>query len=101
MDNSAAVERADHAGASKKTRHYKHWEYYLRECRLDGSIKAYSIRTRDQVADCLTKVHNENHVPQAAPAFDSLNTETTSLCRMHQFVLERSDLSRLFEANDS
>eukprot|EP00965_Chrysotila_dentata_P049865 1653039-Pleurochrysis_carterae.AAC.1 len=30
MDNSAAVEQADHAGASKKTEHYKRWEYYLR-----------------------------------------------------------------------
>ncbi|NJR41756.1 MAG: hypothetical protein HC767_02915, partial [Akkermansiaceae bacterium] len=56
MDNSAAVEQADHAGASKKTEHYKRWEYYLRECQLDGSIKAHFIRTCDQVADCLTKV---------------------------------------------
>eukprot|EP00965_Chrysotila_dentata_P086576 2858753-Pleurochrysis_carterae.AAC.1 len=57
MDNSAAVEQADHAGSSKKTEHYKRWEYYLRECQeLDGSIKAYFIRTCDQVADCLAKV---------------------------------------------
>eukprot|EP00965_Chrysotila_dentata_P214464 6188198-Pleurochrysis_carterae.AAC.1 len=55
MDNSAAVEQADHAGASKKTEH-KRWEYYLRECQLDGSIKAHFIRTCDKVADCLTKV---------------------------------------------
>eukprot|EP00965_Chrysotila_dentata_P074184 2450188-Pleurochrysis_carterae.AAC.1 len=27
MDNSAAVEQADHAGTSKKTEHYKRWEY--------------------------------------------------------------------------
>eukprot|EP00965_Chrysotila_dentata_P142553 4711918-Pleurochrysis_carterae.AAC.1 len=32
MDNSAAVEQADHASASKKTEHYKRWEYYLRKC---------------------------------------------------------------------
>eukprot|EP00965_Chrysotila_dentata_P179073 5913621-Pleurochrysis_carterae.AAC.1 len=31
MNNSAAVEQADHTGASKKTEHYKRWEYcYLR-----------------------------------------------------------------------
>eukprot|EP00965_Chrysotila_dentata_P258127 6213111-Pleurochrysis_carterae.AAC.1 len=53
-----SVEQADHAGgASKKTKHYKRWEYYLvRECQLDGSIKVHFIRTCDQVADCLTKV---------------------------------------------
>eukprot|EP00965_Chrysotila_dentata_P169210 5588191-Pleurochrysis_carterae.AAC.1 len=55
MDNSAAVEQADHANASKKTEHYKRREYYLRKCQLDGSIKAHFIRTSDQVADCLTK----------------------------------------------
>eukprot|EP00965_Chrysotila_dentata_P032291 1076374-Pleurochrysis_carterae.AAC.3 len=36
MDNSAAVEQADHAGASKKTEHYQRWKYYLLECQLDG-----------------------------------------------------------------
>eukprot|EP00965_Chrysotila_dentata_P178991 5911122-Pleurochrysis_carterae.AAC.1 len=55
MDNSAAVEQADHAGASKKTDHYERWECYLRECQLDGSIKAHFICTCDQAADCLTK----------------------------------------------
>eukprot|EP00965_Chrysotila_dentata_P003423 111290-Pleurochrysis_carterae.AAC.1 len=61
MDNSAAVEQADHAGgALKKTKHYKRWEYYLRECQLEnGSIKAHFIRTCDQVGDCLTKVLNK------------------------------------------
>eukprot|EP00965_Chrysotila_dentata_P154983 5120849-Pleurochrysis_carterae.AAC.1 len=56
MDNSAAVEPADHADASKKTEHYKRWEYYMRECQLDDAVKAHSIRTCDQVADCFTKV---------------------------------------------
>eukprot|EP00965_Chrysotila_dentata_P107763 3559284-Pleurochrysis_carterae.AAC.3 len=44
VDNSAAVEQADHAGASKKAEHYKRWEYYLRECQLDGSITAQPLR---------------------------------------------------------
>eukprot|EP00965_Chrysotila_dentata_P102327 3378059-Pleurochrysis_carterae.AAC.1 len=56
MDNSTAVEQADHTGASKKTEQYKRWEHDLRECQLDGSIKAHFIRTCEQVADCLTKV---------------------------------------------
>eukprot|EP00965_Chrysotila_dentata_P004486 145882-Pleurochrysis_carterae.AAC.2 len=56
LDNSAAVKQTDHAGASKKTEHYNCWEYYLRECQLDGLSKAHFIRTCDQVADCLTKV---------------------------------------------
>eukprot|EP00965_Chrysotila_dentata_P039549 1314588-Pleurochrysis_carterae.AAC.1 len=60
MDNSAAVEQADHAGASKKAEHYKRWKYYLRECQLDGSTKAHFIRTCDLVADCLTKVPDKS-----------------------------------------
>eukprot|EP00965_Chrysotila_dentata_P228618 6196709-Pleurochrysis_carterae.AAC.1 len=54
MDNFVAVEQADHAGASRKAEHYKRWEYYLRECQFDA-IKAHFIRTRDQIAVCLTK----------------------------------------------
>jgi hypothetical protein len=56
MDNTAAVEQADHNGASKKTEHYKRWEYTLRECVLEGSIKPIFIRTQYQLADILTKV---------------------------------------------
>eukprot|EP00965_Chrysotila_dentata_P025719 854558-Pleurochrysis_carterae.AAC.1 len=59
MDNSVAVEQADHPGASKKTEHYKRWEYYLREFQLDGAIKAHFTRMCDQLADCLTKVLDE------------------------------------------
>eukprot|EP00965_Chrysotila_dentata_P017508 581899-Pleurochrysis_carterae.AAC.1 len=42
MDNSAAVEQADHAGASKKSEHYKRWEYYTSE---SASSTARSRRT--------------------------------------------------------
>eukprot|EP00965_Chrysotila_dentata_P049000 1625357-Pleurochrysis_carterae.AAC.4 len=56
MDKSTAGEQTDHAGASKKIEHYKRWEYFLRECQLDGAIKAHFIRTCNQVADCFTKV---------------------------------------------
>eukprot|EP00975_Prorocentrum_lima_P053583 11243846-Prorocentrum_lima.AAC.1 len=56
MDNSAAVDQAENVGAGKKTEHYKRWEYYLREAQLDGRIKAFFIRSKDQLADCLTKV---------------------------------------------
>eukprot|EP00965_Chrysotila_dentata_P113436 3749088-Pleurochrysis_carterae.AAC.1 len=61
MDNSAVVEQADHAGASKKTEQYTSAgsSYYLHECQLDGMIKAHFIRTCDQVADCLTKIHDK------------------------------------------
>eukprot|EP00965_Chrysotila_dentata_P096442 3187137-Pleurochrysis_carterae.AAC.1 len=43
--NSAAVEQADHSGSSKKTEHHQRWEFYLRECQLDGLIKAHFICT--------------------------------------------------------
>eukprot|EP00965_Chrysotila_dentata_P222751 6193157-Pleurochrysis_carterae.AAC.1 len=56
MDNSAAVEQADHAGTSQKSEHYKRWEYYLRESQLNGSINAHFISTCDELTDCLTKV---------------------------------------------
>eukprot|EP00965_Chrysotila_dentata_P128852 4260270-Pleurochrysis_carterae.AAC.2 len=52
MDNSAAVERAGHVGACKETESYQRWEYYLRECQLEGAIKAHFICTCDQMADC-------------------------------------------------
>eukprot|EP00965_Chrysotila_dentata_P033348 1110300-Pleurochrysis_carterae.AAC.2 len=43
MEYFAAVEQADHAGASKKTEHYKRWEHHIRECQLDGAIKTHFI----------------------------------------------------------
>eukprot|EP00965_Chrysotila_dentata_P194613 6176473-Pleurochrysis_carterae.AAC.1 len=51
VDNSAADEQADPAGASKKTEHYERWEYCLLECQLNVSIKAHFIRTCDRLAD--------------------------------------------------
>ena len=56
MDNTAAVEQAENVGSSKKTEHCKRWEFHLRECQLEGQIKAHFIRTVDQLADALTKV---------------------------------------------
>eukprot|EP00965_Chrysotila_dentata_P146894 4849716-Pleurochrysis_carterae.AAC.1 len=56
MDNFAAVsEQADHAGASKKTEHYKRWEYEICEGQLNGWSKAHFIRMCSHMADCLTK----------------------------------------------
>eukprot|EP00965_Chrysotila_dentata_P016672 553346-Pleurochrysis_carterae.AAC.2 len=83
MDNSAAVEQADHAGASKKTEHYTRWEYYQREYQLDGAIKAHFIRTCDQVADCITKVLDKT-------TFLKLRQHLVRRTRVHTFV-ERSN----------
>eukprot|EP00965_Chrysotila_dentata_P091783 3030311-Pleurochrysis_carterae.AAC.1 len=71
MDNSAAVEQADYAGASTKTEHYKRWECYLRDCQLDGSIKARFIRTYSHVRPSCRlprQGSRQDHVPAAAPA---------------------------------
>jgi hypothetical protein len=56
MENSATVDQAENLSASKKTEHYRRWEYTLREAQTDGEIKAVFVRTAEQVADILTKV---------------------------------------------
>jgi hypothetical protein len=55
-DNSATVDQAENVSATKRTEHYKRWEYTLREAQCDGEIKSIFVRTTDQVADILTKV---------------------------------------------
>ena len=56
MDNYAAIQQAAQNGTSKKTEHYKRWEYTLREEHLEGRIKPVFVRTVYQLADALTKV---------------------------------------------
>eukprot|EP00965_Chrysotila_dentata_P263081 6214752-Pleurochrysis_carterae.AAC.5 len=102
MVNIAAFEQADRASASKKrTEHYKCSEYSVRKLQLDGLFKAHFSRTRNQVADCLAKVR-QDHVPQAAPASDFLNTGAPPVVYHEPLCIKLlADLTQLFEADGS
>eukprot|EP00965_Chrysotila_dentata_P001232 40039-Pleurochrysis_carterae.AAC.1 len=83
VDKFKAVEQADRAGGSKKTEHYKRWEYYLCGCQLDCLIKAHfictaakwptatsRIVTRPRFSSCATRSHapRSRAAPRSATA---------------------------------